>query len=209
MGTIANSAVRGFQASSTAILVMIALRGQYDGRETVTCEACGRAQFNRGQGACIACRQTLMVMLEPLPCESDAETPVKVEAATPGLRAGLRLRELRHVLGLSQPQLADAAGCARTLITKYENGAVTLRLSSIARLAQGFHLSLAEVLDDENITVKQLAVLSLTRSPGDGELMRLIIKCLPKFTKHSRYEFLNTVSLLAPHVRSESGRVDK
>jgi transcriptional regulator with XRE-family HTH domain len=96
---------------------------------------------------------------------------------------------------------ADAAGCARTLITKYENGAVCLTINSFDRLARGFHLTLSEIFD-ERITLEELAVRSLIRSPGDGELIATIIKCLPRLDKHNRLDFLNTVSLLA----SRNGR---
>jgi transcriptional regulator with XRE-family HTH domain len=204
MGTMADSVSRVSQASSDAILIMIGLRGEYDGRETITCEACGRAQFNREQAECIACHVTLTMWLEPLeplPTESDAEATMEVEPDGQGRRACLRLRELRRLLGISQPQLADAAGCARTLITKYENGAVCLTINSFDRLARGFHLTLSEIFD-ERITLEELAVRSLIRSPGDGELIATIIKCLPRLDKHNRLDFLNTVSLLA----SRNGR---
>ena len=196
MGTIADSAVRVSEASSAAILILIGSRGQYDGRETVTCESCGRAQFNKGQKECVACRQTLVISLEPLLPDSNQKN--KPWAGTAGKRAAVRLRELRQLLGISQRDLADAAGCARTLITKYENGRVTLTIQSFYRFAGACNVSLTELFD-EQITVEQLAVRSLIRSPQDGQIMRALIKFLPKSTHYSRAKFLDTVSHLATH----------
>jgi len=170
-------------SSATAILILIGSRGEQDGRETIRCGHCGRGQYNRGQQRCIVCHQTLILPLEPL-SDSDAPVPLPESQQPQSLRACARLKELRRLLGYSQPQLADAAGCARTHVTKYEHARVTPTIDSFQRLASGFNLSLGELLD-ESLSPADLALLSLIRSES-GDLMQELIKSLPRLGEDSR-----------------------
>ena len=48
---------------------------------------------------------------------------------------GLRLRHARRVVGLTLKQVAEAAGCSESLISKLENDAASPSLAMLHRLA--------------------------------------------------------------------------
>ena len=60
---------------------------------------------------------------------------------------GKRIRQLRTERDLSQEQLAEQTGFHRTYIGMVERGERNLRLSSIARFARVFEMSVSELLD--------------------------------------------------------------
>lgn len=49
---------------------------------------------------------------------------------------GIRIRESRAERGISQKHLADLCGIDQTHISRYENGAVEPKASSLARIAR-------------------------------------------------------------------------
>lgn len=206
MGTMmtTNGVVQFSQASSAAILVLMGSRGWYDGRETIACDACGRTQFNKGQGHCIACRRTLNLLLEPLLPLPDSDA-----ARSPGLpqkfgvrgRVCIRLRELRIALQISQRELGILAQCSRIWISKYERGTITPTLPGIERLARGLNITLGEIFD-EGISTNQLAASSMLRSL-DGDLSQALLMFVPNSSQNSRALVLQTAQRfsLAPHAR--------
>jgi transcriptional regulator with XRE-family HTH domain len=56
------------------------------------------------------------------------------------------LRRLRHKAGMSQEELADAAGINRTYVSKLETGATYVGLEIIGKLADVFKADPAEFL---------------------------------------------------------------
>lgn len=56
------------------------------------------------------------------------------------------LRATRVSLGLTQAQLADAAGCTQSDISKYESGTRPNRLDVITKLAAALGISREEVI---------------------------------------------------------------
>ena len=60
-----------------------------------------------------------------------------------GLFVAERLRELRLDRKLSQPELEQRTGVARTYISRVENGHVTPSLEMLGRLAKGLQVPLA------------------------------------------------------------------
>lgn len=65
---------------------------------------------------------------------------------------GQRISEARHRLGISQAELAEAAGfSALQIISEIERGNRSLRASELARLARALHVSVSDLLTDEEL----------------------------------------------------------
>jgi transcriptional regulator with XRE-family HTH domain len=60
---------------------------------------------------------------------------------------GTRLRTLRHQAGLTQEQLATAAGLDRTFPGRLERGVTTPNLNTIIRLATALNVRPGELID--------------------------------------------------------------
>ncbi len=76
--------------------------------------------------------------------------PVKTSApnvtdADPFAGLGLRIRHGRLVLGLTLKQVADAAGCSESMLSKIERGQATPSLPALHRLAIALKSNLAEL----------------------------------------------------------------
>ena len=67
-------------------------------------------------------------------------------ALDPRVVFGLRLRELRRARGLSQEELADAAGLDRTYVSSCERGHRNISLLNIYRLAEALAVEPSELL---------------------------------------------------------------
>ncbi len=62
-------------------------------------------------------------------------------------RFGLRLRSLRRERNFTQIQLADHLGIDRSFISDIERGNKTITLSYLETVAQGFELTLGQLLE--------------------------------------------------------------
>jgi len=60
------------------------------------------------------------------------------------LLVGKRVRELRNSIGISQEELADIVGLARTYITSVECGKRNISIVNIEKLAKALNVTLAE-----------------------------------------------------------------
>lgn len=61
-------------------------------------------------------------------------------------RFGIRLRETRHRLGISQEKLADLADLHRTYISGVERGERNISLVNIERLAKALRVSMSDLM---------------------------------------------------------------
>jgi len=92
-----------------------------------------------------------------------------VSAATPserrrvGLAFGAALRAARKDRGMTQEQLADAAGIDRTFPTLLERGLRTPTLSTLLRLAEALGISAEALVEDTRSHMSQPHAAS---SPG-------------------------------------------
>ncbi len=77
----------------------------------------------------------------------EAQVPLPEPAPIP-VRFGRRLRSLRLERGLTQVQLADHLGIDRPFLSDVERGKKSMTLSYLETVAQGFDMSLAELLID-------------------------------------------------------------
>lgn len=60
------------------------------------------------------------------------------------IRVGLRVKQLRNKIGISQEELADKAGLDRTYITSVECGKRNISIVNIEKLSTCLGVSLAE-----------------------------------------------------------------
>lgn len=60
---------------------------------------------------------------------------------------GIRIRELRNKLGLSQEQFALLIDMDRTYLASVESGKRNISLVNIKKIADGFNISLSELFD--------------------------------------------------------------
>lgn len=63
-------------------------------------------------------------------------------------RFGLRLRDLRRKSGMTQNALAHHLGLDRSYLSDVERGKKNMSLSYLETVAQGFNITLAELLTD-------------------------------------------------------------
>jgi quercetin dioxygenase-like cupin family protein len=92
--------------------------------------------------------------LKTTPTLPDAASATKPAAAA----LGLRLRHARLVAGLTLLQLAPAAGCSESLVSKLEHGSASPSLAMLHRLAMAL---------DTNISA-----LMMEESPSTGPILR-------------------------------------
>ena len=74
------------------------------------------------------------------------ETREKYEQGFESFKLGVMLQELRKEQGLTQEQLAEKCGTTKTYISRIENGASDIRLSTLMRIVReglGGHLNLS------------------------------------------------------------------
>jgi len=74
-----------------------------------------------------------------------------MDKATLQTQLGTAVRERRQALGYSQDTFADAIGMHRAYYSSIERGARNLTLSTIARVADGLGVSLAELMADAGL----------------------------------------------------------
>lgn len=65
---------------------------------------------------------------------------------------GARLKQLRQTAGLTQEELAEAAGFSRSYYTEIETGKRNVSLLNLQRLARCLNLSVSELVDVETGT---------------------------------------------------------
>jgi DNA-binding XRE family transcriptional regulator len=85
--------------------------------------------------------------LDPLP-EARAREKGSCAAADIGSRFGTRLRDLRRSHGMTQLTMAVAFGIDRSYISDVERGKKGLSLATLEVIAIGFHLSIAELVNN-------------------------------------------------------------
>ncbi|OFY51033.1 MAG: transcriptional regulator [Bacteroidetes bacterium GWF2_41_31] len=78
--------------------------------------------------------------------ERGTETREKYEEGFEAFKLGVMLQELRKKHGMTQEQLAEKCGTTKTYISRIENDASDIRLSTLMRIIRegfGRHLSLS------------------------------------------------------------------
>lgn len=75
-----------------------------------------------------------------------------------------KLKELRKTKGITQEELAKAIFVSRTLITKYESGAVYPTKENLEKLALYFEVNISDLVDDNDVVHLALDSLKLTTS---------------------------------------------
>ena len=65
-----------------------------------------------------------------------------------GERFGDRLRAVRRSQKISQEKLADLAGLHRTYVSSVERGERNVTIETVQKLADGLHVTMAELMPD-------------------------------------------------------------
>lgn len=97
-----------------------------------------------------------------------------------------RVRERRQQAGLSQNELADKADLSLAYISEIERKATNPSLSTLAKLAEGLGLSVAELLDQEDYLdngerTKELIQRSLDKlNPDQLKIVLALIRMTQK-----------------------------
>lgn len=65
------------------------------------------------------------------------------------MRVGLRIKELRNALGVSQESFANSIEMSRTYLAEVEIGKRNVSVANIDRIAKGFGVSLRDFFDSE------------------------------------------------------------
>lgn len=63
------------------------------------------------------------------------------------MRVGLRIKELRGTLGVSQESFAYSIGMSRTYLAEVEVGRRNVSIENISRIAEGLGVSLRDFFD--------------------------------------------------------------
>ena len=86
---------------------------------------------------------------------------------------GLRLREARREVGLSQEDLAEAANLSRDAVVRLERGERTARIDTAMSLAEALGVSPAYLIGDTN-TDERLARLGGVLQSADEEIYAVV-----------------------------------
>ena len=92
---------------------------------------------------------------------------------------GNRLFAVRKRMGMTQAEVAEAAGLAMRTYADIERGSVNMRVETVLRICQALHITPDEVLtqEDDEITVQQSEILERLEacSPKDKKIaLRLL-----------------------------------
>lgn len=71
------------------------------------------------------------------------------------MRVGLRIKELRGALGVSQESFAYSIEMSRTYLAEVEIGKRNVSIENIDRIARGLGISLREFFDSELFSTQQ------------------------------------------------------
>ncbi len=162
-----------------------------EAREVLRCEHCSLVQFRTLDSHCRRCRKPLDVeepesqMLSLVPAASQS---VGVSAEPASIDVAKAVRELRHVRGLSQRELALRMQVPRTYISKIENSKAIPTLSSLERLARALDANICELLQDAR-SRRQEAVHATLADPFLAELLPYVAR----MNAYQRSVFLNQV----------------
>ena len=95
------------------------------------------------------------------------------------LQIGPRLRDLRHIRGLTQTQLAQRAKMSSSDVSRAEIGARTPTLPTLRRIAQALRVGVGDLLDIEaNALPAELAVLLADLRAAPPEVRQVALETI-------------------------------
>ena len=65
------------------------------------------------------------------------------------MSVGTNIKQLRDRAGMTQEELADKLGVARSTVTQWENGWSNPRMGMVQKLAGVFHVTSSDIVSDE------------------------------------------------------------
>lgn len=94
------------------------------------------------------------------------------------------LKEYREQQGMSQSDLANAAGVGRSIISKIEKGQKQTHLATLTKIANALNLS-------QEFIYQQAGILQ--PAPADTEYQAILISKFEKLTKSEQNEILDWI----------------
>ena len=160
-----------------------------DPREEIRCGRCLLNQYVTMNRLCRKCRTPLApveeIEAEPIMSIPDTFRPL---GDTMQFQIAQRVRDLRKLRGKNQREIASRMGCARTYISKIENGFALPNIKQIARFAGAFNITAYEFM----LTAEEIRRQNFLADPFIGELAA----DLPKLSKDQRLQVLRFADLL-------------
>ena len=104
---------------------------------------------------------------------------------------GLKIKQLRQQVGLSQEKLAEMVGVTFQQIQKYENGQTTLNVLKLQQIAQALKVSVndfygASPVQQIRLTVEEDQLLQSFRRIKNSELRGCVLKLVGNVNRRSK-----------------------
>ena len=117
-----------------------------------SCKLYNRAQFTNGQTVCRSCKtrfnkDLIRTVLTPVTSPPSHFQNGKMPSAHKK-EFGLSIRRLREDRAISQQQLAEEMGVARTYVSKFENGHILPGIEQCVKLANALNMRLSELMEE-------------------------------------------------------------
>jgi transcriptional regulator with XRE-family HTH domain len=161
-----------------------------EAREVLRCEHCSLVQFRTANSLCRRCHKPLEIE------EPEPQLPQLVVAsasnASEEINVARAVRDIRHMRGLSQRQLAGRMQVPRTYISKIENAKAMPTLSSLQRLAAALGVDICALLRDGRSRA-QAETVAIMSDPFLAEIASLV----SQLDGFQRSMFLNQVREMA------------
>lgn len=104
-------------------------------RHAVICPTCQLSQFERGNGKCRRCHQSLGFTFFEISLSGPVISPDPQPLAAMRIEVGGLIRRLRSRHGITQAALAALTGIHRTYLSRVERGRVTPSIFTLTQIA--------------------------------------------------------------------------
>ncbi len=112
--------------------------------------------------------------------QGDPAYEAEVKAIRPITNLAINTNRLRNAAGMSQSDLARAAGTTQPAISKIERGEANLRLSTVARLAHALGVEASALLADPPVSLRSTSRsaaparhVAAAGQPSSGMMVRI------------------------------------
>jgi transcriptional regulator with XRE-family HTH domain len=104
---------------------------------------------------------------------------------------GLKIKQIRQQVGLSQERLAEMVGVTFQQIQKYENGHTTLNITKLQLIAKALNLSVTELFGDIpddriKLTVQEGELLQAFRKIKNCDLRDSVLSVVSNVNRKAR-----------------------
>jgi transcriptional regulator with XRE-family HTH domain len=150
---------------------------EHEEREVLACRHCRLVQFRTRTSLCRRCHKPLdgeVLNRTELDAAGVRSEPRASEVSDAVKNLGVRVREIRKELGLTQRVLAYRMNVPRTYISKVEMGRVLPTLVTLERIAAGLDVSVPHLLCGESERRRDDAVARIVDDPFLAEIAQMV-----------------------------------